>query len=70
MHTGLPDSFRPHTFFMLPLPLIEDFFWILRRGGNKMLTYCHVSVGLDVANIAINLVRRFDFNVTLMGFLS
>ena len=30
-----------------------------------MLTYCHVSVGLDVANIAINLVRRFDFNVTL-----
>ena len=34
-----------------------------------MLIYCHVSVGLDVANIAINLVRKFDFNVTLMGFL-
>ena len=49
---------------------IEDFFVdILSRGGNKMLTYCHVSVGLDVANIAINLVRRFDFNLTLMGFL-
>ena len=34
-----------------------------------MLTYCHMSVGLDVANISINLVRRFDFNVALMGFL-
>ena len=42
--------------------------WILSRGGDQMLTNCHVSLGLDVANIAINLVRRFDFNVTLMGF--
>ena len=34
-----------------------------------MLTYCHVGIGLDVANIAINLARRFNFNFTLTGFL-
>ena len=34
-----------------------------------MLTFCHVGVGLDVANIAINLVRRFDFDFTMTDFL-
>ena len=34
-----------------------------------MLTYCHVGEGLDVANIAINLVQGFDFNPTQTPFL-